>query len=798
MVTISYHHRAWPARNARWSQRYGRIATIIEVSLGVILVAASLYQLHAHHASGWSLLGLSLLVGITYIWHHGQISRSVVVVGALNKDSIQLEKVTERNLLARLAPDMTVDQLWRAAATQWEGGFILQRLGMPLAVVADLLGQQAPSSEVVWQKAVDLGRQLNVPEIDSGVVISAIILATPQLAPALAHLKLTPEDVLSVLEWQQRSKALLASSRKPEYFGGIGRDWANGYTPLLSRFASNLSQEIERGYHRHIPTIHEDAINRLADQLDQNRAAVLVGGVGSGRTSIVYALAERMLTGQLRSLQYYQVMELNASVLLSSGGRIEDVVMQLLNEAVHASNIILFLDEAQLFFGDGPGAVDLSQILLPILQRNVVKLVFALSDHDWQALVARQPALAASLQRIVISEPHPDETVRIVQDAAIGIEHKAKAIVMQTAVSEAIRLAGRYLPETAFPGKAITVLDGASHYAQGGLITATSVQQAIESTTGAKVVAASQPERQQLLDLESQIHQRMINQTRAVKVVADALRRSRAGVSNPKRPIGSFLFLGPTGVGKTELAKALAAIYFGGSQSMVRLDMSEYQQQSDLSRLLSPSSGAQAGATLASGVRQRPSSVVLLDEIEKAHPDVLNLLLQLLDEGQLTDTDGRQVSFKDTIVIATSNAAADEIRSRIAKGEQLENFEAAITGELISSHVFRPELLNRFDDIVLFRPLTKAELHQVVGLMLNDVNATLQTQRVRVALTPAATDWLVEQGYDPALGARPLRRTVQRTVENIVAQRLLAGNLVAGQAVTLDQPDLAAPTQPQP
>jgi len=800
MVKVNYNHRARQARNARWSERYGRTATIGEASLGAILAAAALYLLDTHDAIGWTALGLTAIMAIMATWHHGQISQSQVATGLLNTDSIQLEQVTERHLLARLTPDIAVDQLWRAAASQWEGGFVLQRLGIPMAVIADLLSQQPPASDSVWQQAALLCRQLQAPEIDSGVVISAIVLVTPQLQTVLAHLKLTKDDVMSVLEWQQRSKALIAASKQPQYFGGIGRDWANGYTPLLSRFATNLSQEIEGGYYRHIPSVHDDAINRLAAQLEQSRASVLVGGVGSGRTSIVYALAERMMKGQVHSLQYYQIMSLNATVLLSSGGRIEDVVMQLLTEAVHASNIIIFLDEAQLFFGNGPGAVDLSQILLPILQRNVIKIVFALADHDWQALVARQPALAGTLQRIVIPEPHPDETIKIVQDAAIGIEHKADAIVMQGAITEAIRLAGRYLPETAFPGKAITVLDNASHYVQAGFITATSVQQAIQSTTGAKVVAVSQPERQQLLDLESQIHQRMINQTRAVKVVSDALRRARAGVSSPKRPVGSFLFLGPTGVGKTELAKALAAIYFGGSDAMVRLDMSEYQQQSDITRLLAPSSGSQAGATLTSGVRQRPSSVVLLDEIEKAHPDVLNLLLQLLDEGQLTDTNGRPVSFKDTIVIATSNAAADEIRSRIAKGEQLEAFEAAITEQLISSHTFRPELLNRFDEIVLFRPLTKPELLQVVNLMLNDVNATLEPQQVRVSLTPAAADWLVEQGYDPALGARPLRRMVQRTVENVVAERLLAGTIVAGQAVTLDQPDLTAPptAPPQP
>jgi ATP-dependent Clp protease ATP-binding subunit ClpA len=601
---------------------------------------------------------------------------------------------------------------------------------------------------------------------------------------------------MSVLEWQQRLSVAMAALKQQPYFGGIGRDWASGYTPLLSRFAQNLRLEVETGRYRHIPTVHEGLIDRMVQLLSENRPIALVGGVGVGKTELVYGLTQRLLEAKTAgSLAYYQVMELSASILISAGGSIEELMLQLLTEGVQARNTILFFDDAQLFFNNGPGAVDITQILLPILQRRALKIVLAMTEHDWQFLTAHQPAFAGALQRLIVNEPSAAETLKVVQDAAIGIEHQAGTVVMQEAITESIRLAGRYLSEASFPGKAITVLESAAHYAAGGFVTVASVQQAIESTTGAKVVAVSQPERQQLLDLEAQIHQRMVNQSRAVKVVADALRRARAGVSNPKRPVGSFLFLGPTGVGKTELAKALAAIYYGGVDAIVRIDMSEYQQQSDVTRLLSPSSGKQAGVTLVSGVRQRPSTVVLLDEVEKAHPDILNLLLQLLDEGRLTDTDGRVVSFSDAIVIATSNASADEIRQRIAAGEQLEAFETEITEHLIDSHQFKPELLNRFDEIVVFRPLTEQELTSVVGLMLAEVNAALGTQAITVALTEAAVSWLAKTGYDPKLGARPLRRLVQRSVENVVAERILAGSVVAGQTVTLDVSDLQPPAK---
>jgi ATP-dependent Clp protease ATP-binding subunit ClpC len=314
------------------------------------------------------------------------------------------------------------------------------------------------------------------------------------------------------------------------------------------------------------------------------------------------------------------------------------------------------------------------------------------------------------------------------------------------------------------------------------------VQQAIEQTRGVKATSAAPAEADQLLHLEDSIHSRMINQTYAVKAVANALRRARAGVTNPRRPIGSFLFLGPTGVGKTELAKAIAAIYFGAESNMVRLDMSEYQQPDDVQRLLA--TGASDTASLLMSVRQQPFSVVLLDEIEKAHPNVLNLLLQLLDEGQLTDSSGKAASFKDCIIIATSNAGAQTIRARIAKGEDLESFAGALTDELIAGGQFKPELLNRFDDTVLFRPLTSDELGQVVKLMLGEVNQTLASQNISVELTDAAIQKIVAQGNDPRLGARPMRRALQRAVEDTVAQKILKNEAQAGDHILLDTPDL--------
>jgi ATP-dependent Clp protease ATP-binding subunit ClpC len=743
----------------------------------------------AQSSLGWSLEGLALLLLALQMWNVWELQQLPSSLMSAEK-TVDLETALEARLLGKVKPGMELPELWAAVTSCWEGVFIINRLGIPSDVAKQLL-PQTPAN-VIWEESVKLAQGMRLPEVDSGVVVGAILLASKELKPMLSHLKLGEDDVRAVIEWQQRVKQAIAGLNQKPAFGGIGRDWASGYTPTLNRYAQNLSRQIELGSYHHLPQIHESLVEQLEGQLAGGRASVaLLGEVGSGKTSLIYSLAERLLKGQAPpSLQYYYVMQLNASVLISSGARVEDIVLQLLSEAVHAKNVIIFLDEAQLFLNSGTGSVDLSQILLPILQQSSLKLIMAMTPQDWQTLSARNPALSTAVQRLTVPKPSQMDTMKVMEDAAIGIEHQSSTIMSYQALNEAYRLADRYMTETAFPGKGITLLEAAARNAEGGLVTPTSVQLAVEAMVGTKVATASAVESRQLLNLEDQIHQRMINQTRAVKVVSDALRRARAGVRNPKRPVGSFLFLGPTGVGKTELARALADIYFGGQDRIVRVDMSEYQQPSDIDRLLASAPGGRAGSTLISGVRKQPFSVVLFDEIEKAHPDVLNLLLQLLDEGRLTDTDGRVASFKDAIVIATSNAAADTIRAKIGAGERLEAFEEEITRGLIDNHQFKPELINRFDEIVLFRPLTKPELQQVVSLLVAEVNTTLEPQKISVGLTQAAINWLVETGYDPQLGARPMRRMVQKTVENIVAAKILAGEVQPGQQLKLDVGDL--------
>ena len=460
--------------------------------------------------------------------------------------------------------------------------------------------------------------------------------------------------------------------------------------------------------------------------------------------------------------------------------------MQVLSEAYDAKNIIICLEDAQLFFEEGTGAVDLSNVLQPILDAGKLRIILSMDEQRFLEIGQRNPALVNALNRINIAETNEDETLQILQEQLIYTEASRRVTFMYQAVKEAYRLALRYVHDLAMPGRAFKLLESSAGFSESGLVTMNSVQRAIEKTLDVKVsVASDAADRERLLNMEDLIHERMVNQVRAVNVVSDALRRARAGVRNENRPIGTFLFLGPTGVGKTELSKALADVYFGGEGKLIRLDLNEFVRPDDVARLIAD--GADDPMSLTAQVMKQPFSVVLLDEIEKAAPEVLTTLLQLLDEGILRDAKNREISFRDAIVIATSNAGADRIREYIERGYQLEQFEQQFVNELISSNQFRPEFLNRFDEIVLFRPFTQAELLKVLELILAGVNKTLAAQKVSVAVDDDAKQLLVQRGYDPRLGARPMRRVVQKAVENTVAKQVLSGEIMPGGTVQVSR-----------
>jgi ATP-dependent Clp protease ATP-binding subunit ClpC len=732
---------------------------------------------------GYLSLALAIFCLMIAVWYRYDLKNIPV-----KQPAEQLDDILDAAILAKLKAPITPRSVWDAVAKNSEASFIASHLLLDWKYLSPLLDADEQKMPAVWQQAIALMAAHNSKSIHAGTLATAIIMTSPAAEAFLTQNRLRKEEAVEVLSWCDRTLDYLHQP-KP-MFGGIGRDWASGFTPTLERFGENISRTIELRSSYEPFCAHSDLLTGVMSSLSRGSGVALVGPDGTGKDALIDALAQRLLLGQAPELRYYKIMSLNASQILSSpGAKLEPLMLTLFGEAVAAGNTILYLDDAELFFSSGVGAFDMSQILLPVLKNRRVKIIASFTPVDWQQLQAVRPALANSFASIAINEPSEQATFKVLEDAALLIEHRNKLLVTYEAIREAYRLSGQYMQERAYPGKAISLLEQSLPYAEHSAVTAQTIQAAIEKTKGVKVSAAQAPEAEMLLQLEDRIHSRMINQKRAVNVVAAALRRGRAGVSNPKRPVGSFLFLGPTGVGKTELARSLAAVYFGDEQQMIRLDMSEYQQPNDISRLLA--AGGQSEHSLLLSIREQPFSVVLLDEIEKAHPSVLNLMLQMLDEGQLTDEQGRPASFRSSIIIATSNAGAADIAQRVKEGNTLDDFERPLIDKLISAGQFKPELVNRFDEVVLFRPLNEAELAQVAAVMLDGVNKTLATQQIRVELTPAALTQIVHQGYDPEFGARPMRRIIQKTVENAVAVKILRGEAKPGNTITLDIGDLS-------
>ena len=759
----------------------GPVVPLLTIA-AVVLAVSGIGLLAVAMPVGWLLVGLAALPAMFVEWYHGDLESL-----AADKKGEAVDAWLEASILAGLPDHATPKHIAELVGKSNGGQFMALRFGVTANFLLNIASDDVKQTDDVWIDARSIQETTGSPLMHGGVLALALVRQFPDYEMLLAQMHLEYDDLVAGVKWYDHILALASDTTKPRRTGGVARDWSFGYTPLLKRFGQNLSLSGGSGFTSQLGS-HMRALDQLVEAMSSGgrQNAAVVGAVGVGKTTLLHAFADRLMDADATipsSLKFRQVYLLDSSALISAApgrGELEGLVMRVLGEAYSAKNIIICLDNAQLFFEEGVGSVDLTNVLLPILEAGNLRVILTMDEQRLLQIGQRNPGLINALNRIMLAPATREDTIAVMQDQLILTEYRRKVIYMYQSLAEAYRLSERYIHDIEMPGRALKLLETAASYGEGGkIVTANSVQQAIEQTMNVKVgTADAAAERETLLNLEDKIHERMINQKRAVQVVSDALRRARAGVRNQDRPIGTFLFLGPTGVGKTELAKALADVYFGGEDRMVRLDLNEYVTLDDVARLIAD--GADDPNSLTAQVMKQPFSVILLDEIEKAHPNVLTTLLQLLDEGILRDIKNREVSFRDAIVIATSNAGADKIRSYIDQGYNPEQFEAQFLDELISSNQFRPEFLNRFDEIVTFTPLGKQELLQVIDLMIAGVNKTLALQKVSVEVAEDAKLYLVDKGYDPRLGARPMRRVVQRAVENTVAKEMLGGNVTPG------------------
>lgn len=618
----------------------------------------------------------------------------------------------------------------------------------------------------------------------------------------LAGAEMNPEDVDHVAAWEDFIEHDL---RKKKQFWrlenlmrkrGIGKRWAAGYTVNLDHYSIEVTNIIKKQNLSIHLMAHKREIYAMERILARGGAnnILLVGRPGVGRSTIAYAFAKKVAEGRsFSNLNDKRVLELDMQAALA-GLAIEGEMLERLkiifSEAVNAGNVILIIDEIHNFLGSekGPGAIDIGPVILPYLSSSDFQVIGITSYEGWHKYIETNPSVKNLFVKVEVIEPSPLQTILILEDMLPGLEKSYKASVSYRILRDVVRLTETYIQNVPFPEKAIDILTEVLVYTKRKgekKVLPEYVNKIISERVEVPVGAIREEEREKLLALEERIHQRVIDQEEAVKLISEAMRRARAGIKERKRPIGSFLFLGPTGVGKTETSKALAEAYFGSEDKMIRFDMSEYQQITSMSRLIGLLEKGEPGL-LTKAISDDPFSLILLDEIEKTHSNILNLFLQVFDEGWLTDAFGRKVSFTNAIIIGTSNAGAELIRQRVREGKSLEGFKNELVDYLLKKGIFRPEFLNRFDAVVVFRPLAHEHLIEIAKLMLNNLSKRLlEGMGVRLVVGPELVEKVAKLGYEPEFGARPMRRVIQDRIESQIAKRILEQKLKRGDFIEI-------------
>ncbi|OIK14827.1 ATP-dependent Clp protease ATP-binding subunit [Bacillus sp. MUM 116] len=625
-------------------------------------------------------------------------------------------------------------------------------------------------------------------------------------------------------ENQQINNQSVQNGQRPSNGGGF-----------IDQFGRNLTQIAKAGLID--PVIgREEEIKRIIEILNRRNKnnPVLIGEPGVGKTAIAEGLALKIVEGQVPSkLKNKEVYLLDvASLVANTGirGQFEERIKQLISELQERKNIILFIDEIHLLVGAGSaeGSMDAGNILKPALARGELQVVGATTLKEYRQ-IEKDSALERRFQPVQVQEPTPDAAIEILKGIQKKYEDYHEVSYSDEAIQACVQLSHRYIQDRFLPDKAIDLLDEAgsklnlkSDYksteqiekrfkeiemekenalkienyeaaatlrdeesklekalnqaenSERPIVDASHIQEIIEQKTGIPVGKLQEDEQLKMKHLEENLESKVIGQKKAVEKVAKAIRRSRAGLKSKHRPIGSFLFVGPTGVGKTELTKTLAEELFGTKDSMIRLDMSEYMEKHSVSKLIGSPPGYVAhdeAGQLTEKVRRNPYSIILLDEIEKAHPDVQHMFLQILEDGRLTDSQGRTVSFKDSVIIMTSNAGVGYKPFHVGFGANEAIKEASILDSLGS--FFKPEFLNRFDSIIEFNTLEKEDILKIVDLMINELNETLMEQEIELSVTPEVKEKLSELGYHKAFGSRPLRRVIQEQLEDKMADFIL-------------------------
>ena len=690
---------------------------------------------------------------------------------------------------------------------------IMTRLAVNNADLVEKIGSAMAAETLDGGEGVDLGleathmlffayeeaKERKRDRVDVMELFGAIIHHDPWVNEIFYDMEIEDNTVRNVIEWihirrdLRRRYQMWSKKASSKPTGIMDRAMTARPSPLLQSMSTDYTSMAARG--GFFPLIgRQKEVEQMLRILRQPIGnVILVGPSGVGKTTLFEGLAELMASEDVpKELQDKRLVVLDPGALLADAkgvGTVEGRINTLINEIAVAGNIILGIEDIHhlLNMRSTSASEDVASILMNALSQGLIKVIATTTTPEYQEYIANRATFLRRFQLVKVDELDRDASIQVLEAKSGSIEYKNKVFFAYDAIEACVDLTSRFMPDRYLPSKALDIMSETGSFVMGtkgenAMVVAEDVAQVISDKTNVEVTAITDDERDKLLNLEEIMHKRVIGQDTAINAVASALRRAREGLRDPNRPIANLLFLGPTGVGKTETVKTIAEVYFGNEENMIRFDMSEYQVQSSLRKLIG-SKGE--GGLLTEAIRLKPFSIVLLDELEKAHPDILNVFLQVMDDGRITDGTGRTIDMSNSMIVATSNAGTQIIQNSLQAGLTATDIKNKLMEGALEQW-FRPEFLNRFDNVVVFEPLRFEQVVQIARLLLQRLSEkVLEEKGIVMEVEDRAVVELAQMGYDPQFGARPLKRVIQDTVDDALAKLLLENKISRRDVIVL-------------